>query len=105
MIDIRGKHDRALEAAGSMVREEERDSSTSHMITALRSLAMSQVITGAPALAIQSFDRALALSGSLRQRSREERFALADRFSNEPDIGTRLLRGLTICNVGGNATV
>ena len=97
---IRGEHDRALEAAGSMVREAERDSSTSHMITALRSLAMSQVITGAPALAIQSFDRALALSGSLRQRSREERIALADRFSTEPDIATGFHLGLALWCLG-----
>ena len=41
----------------------ERDSNNSHMITALRSLAMSQVSTGAPALALESFNRALALSG------------------------------------------
>jgi len=97
---IRGEHDKALEAAGSMVREAERDGSSSHMITALRSLAMSQVITGAPALAIESFDRALALSGSRRQRSREERIALADRFSTEPDIATGFHLGLALWCLG-----
>ena len=97
---IRGEHDKALETAGSMVREAERDGSNSHMITALRSLAMSQVITGAPVVAIESFDRALALSGSLRQRSREERIALADRFSTEPDIATGFHLGLTLWSLG-----
>jgi len=97
---IRGEHDKALETAGSMVREAERDSSNSHMITALRSLAMSQVITGAPTLALESFDRARALSGSLRQRSREERIVLADRFSTEPDIATGFHLGLTLWSLG-----
>jgi adenylate cyclase len=97
---IRGEHDKALETAGSMVREAERDSNNSHMITALRSLAMSQVSTGAPALALESFNRALALSGSLRPRSREERIALADRFSTEPDIATGFHLGLTLWALG-----
>src|SRR2546426_163952 len=97
---IRGEHDKSLDAAGSMVREAERDGSSSHMLTALRSLAMSQVITGAPTLALESFDRALALSGSLRQRSREERIALADRFSTEPDIATGFHLGLALWCLG-----
>jgi len=97
---IRGEQDKALETAGSMVREAERDSSNSHMVTALRSLAMSQVITGAPALAIDSFERARALSGSLRPRTREERVALADRFATEPDIATGFHLGLTLWCLG-----
>jgi predicted ATPase len=97
---IRGEQDKALETAGSMVREAERDSSNSHMVTALRSLAMSQMITGAPALAIDSFERARALSGSLRLRSREERLTLADRFSTEPDIATGFHLGLTLWCLG-----
>jgi class 3 adenylate cyclase/tetratricopeptide (TPR) repeat protein len=97
---IRGEHDRALETAGSMMREAERDNSSSHMITALRSLAMSQVSTGTPALALESFDRAVALSGTLRPRSREERIALADRFSTEPDIATGFHMGLALWALG-----
>lgn len=97
---IRGEQDKALETAGTMMREAERDSSNSHMVTALRSLAMSQMITGAPALAIDSFERARALSGSLRLRSREERLALADRFSTEPDIATGFHLGLTLWCLG-----
>ncbi|HUF82362.1 MAG TPA: adenylate/guanylate cyclase domain-containing protein [Burkholderiales bacterium] len=98
---IRGEHDKALETAGSMMREAERDCSNSHMFTAVRSLAMSQVITGAPALAMESFERARALSGSLRRRSREERITLADRFATEPDIATGFHRGLTLWCLGG----
>lgn len=97
---IRGEQDKALETAGSMVREAQRDSSNSHMVTALRSLAMSQVITGAPMLAIDSFDRARALSRSLRQRSREERITLADRFATEPDIATGFHLGLSLWCLG-----
>ena len=90
---IRGEHDKALEAAGGMVREAERDRSDSHMFTALRSLAMSQVITGAPTLAFESFERTLVMSRSLRPRSREERITLADRFATEPDIAIGFHRG------------
>lgn len=97
---IRGEQDKALETAASMVREAQRENSSSHMVTALRSLAMSQVITGAPTLAIESFDRARALSGSLRQRSREERITLADRFATEPDIATGFHLGLSLWCVG-----
>ena len=97
---IRGEQDKALDTAGSMMREAERDRNTSHMFTALRSLAMSQMITGAPALALESFERTLALSGSLRQRSREERIALADRFATEPDIASGFHLGLTLWCLG-----
>jgi predicted ATPase len=97
---IRGEHDKALEAAGSMVREAERDGSDSHMFTALRSLAMSQVITGSPTLALDSFERTLVMSRSMRQRSREERIRLADRFATEPDIAIGFHRGLTLWCLG-----
>lgn len=97
---IRGEHDKALETAGHMMREADRDNSSSHMITALRSLAMSQSSTGTPVLALESFDRAVALSSTQRQRSREERIALADRFSTEPDIATGFHVGLTLWALG-----
>jgi predicted ATPase len=97
---IRGEHDRALDAAHGMVREAEHDGSSSHLLTALRSLAMSQVITGAAVGALESFTRATDLSSSLRPRSREERIALADRFSTEPDIATGFHLGLTLWCLG-----
>jgi class 3 adenylate cyclase/predicted ATPase len=97
---IRGEQDKALKTAGSMVQEAQRDGSNSHMVTALRSLAMSEVITGAPTLAIESFERARALSGSLRPRSREERITLADRFATEPDIATGFHLGLSLWCLG-----
>jgi predicted ATPase len=70
------------------------------MLTALRSLAMSQMITGAPALANDSFERTRALAASQRPRSREERIVLADRFATEPDIATAFHRGLTLWGLG-----
>jgi tetratricopeptide (TPR) repeat protein len=83
-----------------MAAEAERDGNVSHMFTAVRSLAMSQVITGAPGLALESFKRTQALSKSMRQRSREERIALADRFATEPDIATGFHLGLTLWALG-----
>ena len=97
---IRGEHDDALEAARSMVTEAERDRSDSHMFTALRALAMSQVSTGAPVFAFETFERTRRLSGSLRQRTREERIALADRFATEPDIAIGFHRGLALWALG-----
>jgi class 3 adenylate cyclase/predicted ATPase len=97
---IRGEHDKALETARSMMREAERDGRASQMFTALRSLAMSQMITGAPALAIESFERTRALSGVRRLRSHEERIALADRFATEPEIATGFHLGQTLWCLG-----
>jgi predicted ATPase len=97
---IRGEHDHALEISTRMLREAERDHSASHMFTAFRVLAMSQLMTGAPLVALESFERTLALAGSRRPRSREERIALADRFATEPDIGTGFHYALALWALG-----
>jgi len=97
---IRGDQDQALERAHEMVAWGQRDGSKGHMITALRSLAISQMITGAPALAEQSFTQALGLSGPQKQRTEEQRLALAQRFAAEPEIATRFHYALTVWSLG-----
>ncbi len=97
---IRGGQDQALETAREMLGWAERDGNRGHMITALRSLAISQMITGAPVLAEQSFVKALGLAGPPRERSPEQRLALAQRFAAEPEIATRFHHGLTLWSLG-----
>ncbi|MGQ0546918.1 MAG: AAA family ATPase [Betaproteobacteria bacterium] len=97
---VRAELDRALETAQRMVEQAERDASPGHLLTALRSLAMSQMITGAPGLARRSFERAAQLSAASPPRSREQRIATADRFANDPDIGTRVHFAYTLWCLG-----
>src|SRR5258705_10724056 len=51
-------------------------------------------------LAVESFGRSLALSGSLWPRSGEDRIALADRVAIEPDIAIGFHLGLTLWALG-----
>jgi class 3 adenylate cyclase/tetratricopeptide (TPR) repeat protein len=87
---VRGEQDTALATARRMVEQADRDRNAGHMLTALRSLAMSQMITGALAPALACFQQAQRLSDASPQRSREQRIATADRFANDPEIGTRV---------------
>jgi predicted ATPase len=83
-----------------MIAWAERDASKGHMITALRSLAISQMITGAPVLAEHSFTKALELSGPHKERTEEQRLALAQRFAAEPEIASRFHYALTVWSLG-----
>jgi len=84
---VRGEHDRALETAREMLARAESEGNKGHRITALRSLAMSEVITGTPAAAIKTFDQGRLLAAETPPRTREQRIALADRFATDPEIG------------------
>ena len=97
---IHGAQDKALERADEMVEWAQRDGSRGHMITALRSLAISQMITGAPLLAEQSFTKAMELSGPQKERTEEQRLALAQRFAAEPEIASRFHFALTLWSLG-----
>lgn len=97
---VRGEQDKALQTAGEMVAGAQRDGNQGHMITAVRSMAISQMITGAPASAEESFRHAMRLSGPSRQHSPEQRVALAQRFAAEPDIATQFHFGLTLWGLG-----
>ena len=96
----RGEQDTALDTAREMVAWAERDGSKGHMITALRSLGVSQMITGAPLLAEESFNHALRLAGPARALSREERVAVAERFAADPEIATQCYVALTAWSLG-----
>lgn len=96
----RGEQDKALDTARCMVAWAEGDGNTGHMLTALRSLAISQMISGAPVLADESFTQALRLAGPARERSREQRVAVAQRFAADPEIATQFYVALTLWSLG-----
>ena len=85
----RGEQDKALETARNMVTMAGEDSNAGHVLTAMRSLAVSQMISGAPTAAFDSFSKAFALAGPARERSREHRVAVAQRFAADPEIATQ----------------
>ncbi len=97
---VRGEQDRALETARRMVEEASRDRNAGHRLTALRSLAMSEMITGLPALALESFRETQRLAAALPQRSREQRLATAERFADDPEIGTQVHFAYTLWCLG-----
>jgi class 3 adenylate cyclase len=96
---VRGEQDKSLETARRMVEQAEQDRNAGHRLTALRSLAMSQMIAGMPALASNSFEQAQRLAAA-PPRSREQRVATADRFANDPEIGTQIHFGYTLWCLG-----
>jgi class 3 adenylate cyclase/tetratricopeptide (TPR) repeat protein len=97
---VRGEQDRALEVARSMVERASGSANEGHMLSALRTLAISQMITGAPAEAAGTFDRARRLGDGLRERSRAQRIAVADRFAADPEIATQFHVCLTDWSLG-----
>ncbi len=96
----RGEHDTALDTAHSMVAWAEKDGNAGNVLTALRSLAVSQMMSGTPLLAEESFNNVLRLAGPARARSREQRVAVAQRFAADPEIGAQFYVALTAWSLG-----
>jgi predicted ATPase len=97
---VRGEQDSAFEAAQSMLKFADSDANDGHKFSALRALGISQMITGAPELAKDTFEQAEQLGEVLRQGSRERRIAVADRFAADPEIATQFHVGLTLWSLG-----
>jgi predicted ATPase/class 3 adenylate cyclase len=97
---VRGEQDKALEVARSMLERSHGAGNEGHRLSALRALAISQMITGAPAAAAESFARARELGEALRRGSREQRIAVADRFAADPEIATQFHVSLTLWSLG-----
>lgn len=93
----RGEHDESLDTARSM---EAWAGNSGHMLTALRSLAISQMISGAPMAARDSFEKAARLSGSLNIRSTVKRVELAQRYAADPEIASQFYAALTAWSLG-----
>jgi predicted ATPase len=97
---VRGEQDKAFEAAESMLKGALSDANEGHRLSALRSLGISQMITGALELASDTFEQAHQLAEVLRQRSHERRIAVADRFAADPEIATQFHVCLTLWSLG-----
>ena len=85
----RGEQDKALETARHMVAWAESDGHAGAMLTAVRSLAVSQMISGAPALAEETFEQAHQLAQTAGERSQAQRVAVAQRYAADPDIASQ----------------
>jgi class 3 adenylate cyclase/predicted ATPase len=97
---VRGEQDRAYEAARSMLKGAIGDANEGHRLAALRALGISQMITGAPKVARDTFEQARQLAAVLRQRSDARRIAVADRFAADPEIATQFHVCLTLWSLG-----
>jgi tetratricopeptide (TPR) repeat protein len=97
---LRGDQDRALNIAQEMLGWAEQDKKTSHMISGLRSLAISQMIAGSPGEAEASFEAANELSDAKPILPHDRRVAVAQRFAADPELGTRFHYGLTLWSLG-----
>jgi class 3 adenylate cyclase/predicted ATPase len=96
----RGEQDKALRTAQDMLSRAEADGNVGHIVNALRALAISQMISGAPLLARESFARVSSLADAVRQRSQEKRVAVAQRFAADPEIATQFYVALTLWALG-----
>jgi class 3 adenylate cyclase/predicted ATPase/ABC-type transport system involved in cytochrome c biogenesis ATPase subunit len=97
---VRGEQDKALEIAATMLERASSEKNDGHKLAAVRALGISQMVTGTPALASQTFEGARQLSEALHQRSQELRIAVADRFAADPEIATQFHVCLTLWSLG-----
>jgi predicted ATPase/class 3 adenylate cyclase len=95
---VRGEHDRAIETAARMI-----DQSQDHQgsrLAAMRSLGISQMVTGCPLEACKTFERAQSIVEALRERSKSRGIAVADRYAADPEIATQFHVALTWWSLG-----
>lgn len=97
---VRGEHAKAFDVAQSMRLRAQREGSDSRMLTALRALGISQMITGEPETARATFSQAEQLAQLLQQQTREHRIAVAHRFAADPEIATQFHVALTLWALG-----
>lgn len=97
---IRSEQAAAIEIATDMVATAKRSDNEGHLITGLRTLAISHMITGAPTEAEKCFAEALTREQQLPPVSLEKRVALAHRFAAEPGIATEFHHGFTLWSLG-----
>jgi class 3 adenylate cyclase/predicted ATPase len=97
---VRGEHGKAFDIAQAMLARAQREQHDGRALTALRALGISQMITGAPATAHETFTKAEQVARALEQQSREHRIAVAHRFAADPEIATQFHRALTLWAIG-----
>lgn len=95
---VRGEHAKAIDAAARMI-----DQSQDHQgsrLAAMRALGISQMVTGNPIAASETFDQAQVIVEALRERSKARGTAIADRYAADPEISTQFHVGLTWWSLG-----
>lgn len=97
---VRGEHAKAFGVAQGMRLRAQRERSDSRMLTALRALGISQMITGEPETAHATFEEAHQLARIVQQQSREHRIAVAHRFAADPELATQFHVALTLWALG-----
>jgi class 3 adenylate cyclase/tetratricopeptide (TPR) repeat protein len=97
---VAGAQDKALETARAMLQLARQEGHDGRVLTALRALGISQMITGAPSLARATFEEAGAVARALRGRSPEQRMEVAYRFAADPEIATEFHVALTLWSLG-----
>lgn len=97
---VGGEQDKALETGHIMLEAARVDLDEGHRLAGLRALAISQMITGAPATAAETFEQARQLAETLSPQTREQRIAVADRLGADPEIATQFHICLTLWSLG-----
>lgn len=97
---VGGAQDQALDTARAMLQLARQEGHDGRILTALRALGISQMITGTPALARETFEEARRVAQALRDRSREQRMEVAYRFAADPEIATEFHVALTLWSLG-----
>ena len=92
---VRGEHQTAQDIGRAMLAQAREENHTGRLLTALRALGISEMITGAPRTADATFAQAERLADLVRQQPRERRLAVAQRFAADPEIATQFHVALT----------
>lgn len=92
---VRGEHHLAHDIARAMLAQAQAEGHDGWLLTALRALGISEMISGAPTTADATFGHAERLADQVRMQPRERRMAVAQRFAADPEIATQFHVALT----------
>lgn len=97
---VRGEHGVAQGIARAMLEQARAEKHVGRILTAVRALGISEMISGDPQAAQATFDEAERLAEEARQQPRERRMAAAQRFAADPEIATQFHVALTAWALG-----
>jgi hypothetical protein len=95
---VRGEQDEALGTAHRII--EQAGTQEGLRLAGTRALGISQMMTGTPLQAAQTFSAAERVAQALRDRSEGRRLAVANRFAAEPEVATQFHVSLTLWSLG-----
>ena len=97
---VRAEQDEALRIAREMLEWARQDQHRGNTVSALRSLAISQLHSGDPVTSVSAFDEALQLAGPALAANAAKRRGLADRFAADPIIASQVHQALMLWSLG-----